>query len=293
MQKIILYYLFTPIKDPNAIKLWQLTLCEQLDLKGRIIISEHGINGTLGGDLDNLKKYVSKNKAFIPFKKITYKWSEGSSDDFPRLSVKVRDEIVTFGVPKKIKVDEKGIVGGGKHLKPEKLHELINQQDVVFFDGRNNYESAVGKFKNAVTPDVKNTRDFVNELEKPKYNKLKDKTVVTYCTGGIRCEVLTTIMKDKGFKDVYQIEGGIVKYLEKYGDKGLWEGSLYVFDKRMGLKSSEEVKDIGECSYCKGKTSRYINCSNLACNQLILVCDNCDQETFCYNCTAKKLELVN
>ena len=227
MKKIILYYLFTPIKDPEAIRLWQTNLCESLGLTGRIIISEHGINGTLGGDLDNLKKYVSKNKSYVPFKKLTYKWSKGSGDDFPRLSVKVRDEIVTFGATKELRVDESGVVGGGKHIKPAQLHELVKNNEVVFMDGRNKYEAAVGRFKNAVIPDVNNTRDFIDEIKKPKYKNLKNKTVVTYCTGGIRCEVLSSLMKNRGFKDVYQIEGGIAKYIEKYDDKGLWEGSLY------------------------------------------------------------------
>jgi len=287
MKKVILYYLFTPIADPEAIKLWQADLCDKLELKGRIIISSHGINGTLGGELDNLKKYISRNKAYIPFKKLTYKWSESTGDDFPRLSVKVRDEIVTFGIADELEVTESGVVDGGKHIKPEKLHELIKEKEVVFMDGRNNYESAVGKFKNAVTPNVSNTRDFKNELDKPEYSELKGKTVVTYCTGGIRCEVLTSMMNKRGFKDVYQIEGGIAKYIEKYGDKGLWEGSLYVFDKRMNLKPSDKTIDIGICSYCNEHTSRYINCSNKACNQLILVCNKCDQQTYCTLCCDK------
>lgn len=287
MQKVILYYLFTPIKDPVAIRLWQQSLCDGLGLKGRILISKHGINGTLGGEMDSLKKYVSSNKSYVPFKRMSYKWSDGSSDDFPRLSVKVRDEIVTFGVPDEIKVNSKGIVGGGKHIKPAQLHKLLETKELIMFDGRNQHESAVGRFKGAVTPNINTTREFVQEIEKPKYNKLKSKPIVTYCTGGIRCEILTSLMKSRGFKEVYQIDGGIVKYLEEYGDKGLWEGSLYVFDKRMGLKPSGKTPDIGRCSYCRNNTSRYINCSNKACNQLILVCTDCDQKTLCKMCSTK------
>ena len=293
MEKIILFYIFTPIKDPEAIKLWQKDACERLQLKGRIIISEHGINGTLGGNIQNLKKYVTNNKSYKAFKPITYKWSGGNGDDFPRLSIKVREEIVTFGAAKELKVNEKGVVGGGKHLKPEQLHKLIESKEVVMFDGRNDYESAVGKFKDAVTPKVNTTREFIKELDKPKYNKLKEKPIVTYCTGGIRCEILTSLMKNRGFKEVYQIDGGIVKYIEKYGDKGLWEGSLYVFDNRMGLKPSDETNDIGECSYCAKNTSRYINCENKQCNQLILVCENCDTETYCKKCSLVTSETTN
>lgn len=294
MQKIILFYKFTPIKEPDSVMLWQKTLCEKLGLLGRIIISEHGINGTLGGDIDKLKSYISQSKAYNPFKNTTYKWSDGTSEDFPKLSVKVRDEIVTFGKPDELKVNNKGLVGGGKHLKPNQLHEMLREKDnVVFFDGRNAYEAAVGKFKGAIVTDAQNTRDFIDELEKPKYDELKDKTVVTYCTGGIRCEVLTMLMKNRGFKDVYQMDGGIVKYGEEFADKGLWEGSLYVFDGRMGVKFSDKSKDIGVCIHCGGKTSRYINCANKQCNRLILVCDNCHKETFCEEEKIKESNGIN
>jgi UPF0176 protein len=183
MQKILLYYKFAPLADPEAVKLWQKTLCEQLNLKGRILISKHGLNGTVGGELDDLKAYVKATKGYGPMKGITFKWSEGERDDFPRLSVRVRPEVVTFGVPDEITVDDHGVVGGGKHLSPEQVHKLVEERgdDVVFFDGRNTYEAAVGKFKNAVVPDTRTTRDFLNDLEGDKYNDIKNKPVVTYC----------------------------------------------------------------------------------------------------------------
>jgi UPF0176 protein len=275
MQKIILYYKFAPVKDPEAIRLWQKTLCQNLNLKGRIIIAYHGINGTLGGEVQDLKQYAKATKAY--FKGLAFKWNDGGREDFPKLSVKVRPEIVTFDAAKEITVDNKGIQGGGKHLKPKEVHELVKRRgkEVVFFDGRNAYEAAVGRFKNAVVPDVEHSRDFIKELENPKYESIKDKPVVTYCTGGIRCEVLSMLMKNRGFKEVYQIDGGIVKYGEEYGDEGLWEGSLYVFDGRMGAKFSDKAKDIGECVHCGAKTSNYENCANKTCNALILVCSKC------------------
>lgn len=280
MQKVILYYKFTPIADPEAVRLWQRTLCEQLNLKGRILLAEHGINGTLGGDIKDLKAYIKATKSYPGFKGTVFKWSDGSGDDFPKLVVKVRPEIVTFGAADEIEVDEKGIIGGGTHLKPEEVHKLVAEKgdEVVFFDGRNAYEAAVGKFKDAVIPDVDLTRDFTKELEDPKYNDIKDKPVVTYCTGGIRCEVLSMLMKKRGFTDVYQIDGGIVKYGETYKDEGLWEGSLYVFDGRMGTKFSDKAVDIGTCIHCGGKTSNYENCANLACNKLVLICENCARD---------------
>ncbi|HSW74989.1 MAG TPA: rhodanese-related sulfurtransferase, partial [Candidatus Saccharimonadales bacterium] len=249
MQKILLYYKFAPLADPEMARLWQRALCEKLNLKGRILISKHGINGTVGGDLNDLKAYVKEMKQYAPFKNTMFKWSEGSRDNFPRLSVKVRDEIVSFGVPEELKVDENGVVGGGVHLKPADVHKLVQERgdDVIFFDGRNTYEAQIGKFKNAVVPDVRTSKDFIKEIEDPKYDAIKDKPVVTYCTGGIRCEILSSLMKNRGFKEVYQIDGGIVKYGETYGDDGLWEGSLYVFDDRMNLRFSDKSKDIGVC----------------------------------------------
>jgi UPF0176 protein len=188
MQKVILYYKFVPVKDSEMTRRWQRELCLRLNLKGRIIISEHG---------------------------------------------------------------------------------------VVFFDGRNAYEAKVGKFKNAVVPETETTRDFVEELESDKYDDIKDKPVVTYCTGGIRCEILSLLMKNRGFKDVYQMDGGIVKYGEKYGDDGLWEGNLYIFDGRMNHKFSDKAKDIGICIGCGGKTSNYENCDDKTCDCLMLLCKKC------------------
>jgi len=118
-QKIILYYGFTPLDDPDAIRLWQRTLCDMLSLKGRILISRHGINGTLGGTIEDLKRYIAATKDFSGFRGIDFKWSEGSADDFPRLRIRVRDEIVSFGAADELSVDRRGVVGGGVHLKPD------------------------------------------------------------------------------------------------------------------------------------------------------------------------------
>lgn len=277
MQKIVIYYKFLPLADPQAVKLWQKTLAESLNLKGRVIISSHGINGTLGGELSDLKKYVRAMKDFDGFKKTIFKWSDGQRDDFPRLSVKVRDELVTFKSGAELKLNENGVVGGGKHLKPKQVHELVEKRgdEVVFFDGRNAHEAAIGRFKNAVVPDTNTTRDFMSELDSGKYDSLKDKAVVTYCTGGIRCEILSVLMKNRGFKEVYQLDGGIVKYGESYKDDGLWEGSLRVFDDRMTIDFSDNPKVIGICTHCSGKTSNYENCALASCNDLVLICQNC------------------
>lgn len=280
MQKILLYYKFTPIKDAQAVTLWQKTLCDGLNLRGRILVSEHGLNGTVGGDMDDLKKYIKATKEYAAFKDIVFKWSDGAREDFPRMSVKARRELVGFkNSDDEFTVDDSGVVGGGKHLKPKQIHELVEKygDDVVFFDGRNEHEAKIGKFKNAIVPNTNTSRDFIAELESDKYDDIKNKKVVTYCTGGIRCEVISAMMKKRGFTDVYQIDGGIVKYGESYGDDGLWEGSLRVFDNRMTVDFSDHTKTIGECSHCGGPTNNFENCAWANCNDLVLICLNCKQ----------------
>lgn len=289
MQKVILYYKFVPVADPAMTMRWQKEMCGRLGLKGRVIVSKHGINGTLGGDIENLREYKREMNRSVIFKGIMYKWSDGTGDDFPKLSVKVRDELVSFTVPEEVEVGDSGVKNGGKHIKPEALHKLVEERgdDVVFFDGRNKYEAEIGRFKDAVIPETETTRDFVAEIESGKYDDIKDKPVVTYCTGGIRCEVLSALMKNRGFEEVYQIDGGIVKYGEKYGDDGLWEGTLHIFDGRMNHRFSDKAKDIGSCVHCASKTSNYENCANMACNKLVLICEDCRQDTYCPACSPK------
>lgn len=279
--KVLLFYGFAPLADPEAIRLWQHTLADSLGLRGRILISPHGINATLGGDVIEMKKYVRGTKAYPPFKDIDFKWSEGralddgTTADFPRLSVKVRNELVTFGAPDEIELDDGGIVGGGTRLTPAQLHELVAEKDVVFFDGRNQIESDIGHFAGAVRPPVETTREFIAALDSGAYDHLKDKPVVTYCTGGIRCEVLTPLMKNRGFTELYQLDGGIATYGEAYGDDGLWEGSLYVFDNRITMDFSDHTALVGECDRCGTATNHVADCGDVACVRQMNRCESC------------------
>ena len=174
--KILLYYAFAPIADPDAVRLWQRELCESLGLRGRIIVSKHGINGTVGGEIDACKRYLRRTREYGPFKGLDVKWSDGTGyiateanmlkgedrsvpwkriADFPKLSVKVRDELVAFGIPEETKVDAAGVIGGGTHLSPRAVNELVAERgdEVVFFDGRNAWEAEIGRFKGAVVPE--------------------------------------------------------------------------------------------------------------------------------------------
>ncbi len=279
--KILLFYQFTPLADPDAIRLWQRDLCESLGLGGRILVSKDGINGTVGGDLKDVKRYLRTTREYAAFANLDGKWSEGNGDDFPRLSVRVREEIVSFGAPGELKVDESGVVGGGTKLSPEQLHELVEREEVVFFDGRNSFEAEIGRFANAVVPPVSNTREFVAELDSGRYDHLKTRPVVTYCTGGIRCEVLSSLMINRGFENVYQLEGGIARYGETYGDRGLWQGSLYVFDSRISIDFSEHAAVIGRCYRCAAPTNHLQNCSDLGCRVQLVVCEEHAPTTAC------------
>lgn len=273
MEKIILFYKFVPVTDPETVMFWQRNLCERLNLKGRLIISKQGINGTLGGDIKNVKMYIRDMNRHPLFKKIQYKWSDGSREDFPRLSVKVRDELVTLAPG-----EDFDVFKSTKGLKPKAWHKYLEQNpDAIVLDARNDYESDIGAFrgKNVVKPKIKNFRDIKPELDKLP----KNQPVLTYCTGDIRCEYLSAYMKHKGFDEVYHLDGGIVKYGEEYQDDGYWEGKCYVFDKRMNLAFSENSQDIGSCVHCGNSTSNYVNCVNVACNRQILVCINCLQIT--------------
>lgn len=276
MEKIILFYKFVPIADPDTMMFWQRSLGESLGLKGRILISPHGINGTLGGDLKALRLYVRTMKEHKLLKDIVYKWSDGGASHFPKLKVKVKPEIVAFDAADEIVVTEKGIANGGKHIKPKQLHKLLQErgEDVVFYDGRNMYEAQIGKFKNAILPKTVTSRDFKKDIEKGEIAKHKDKPIVTYCTGGIRCEILSAMMKNRGYKEVYQIDGGIVKYGETFGDDGLWEGKLFVFDDRMKMGFSKNAKDIASCEKCGAKTSNQVNSTNIR-RRLHVICEAC------------------
>jgi UPF0176 protein len=270
MQKIILYYKFVPVLDPAMTMRWQRELCERLHLRGRIIVSKHGINGTLGGEMDDVKTYIKQMNKTPEFKGVEYKWSDGAREDFPKLNIKVRDELVTLAPGEDFNVFDKGTP-----LRPEAWHEYIKAHpDATVFDARNDYESDIGAFKGAVRPKIKTFKQIKTEVEKLP----KNKPVLTYCTGDIRCEYLSAYMKHKGFQDVYHLDGGIVKYGEAFGDDGLWEGACYVFDKRMKLKFSDAGKDVGVCVHCGGQTSEQVNCANLSCNRQFVVCESCSRQ---------------
>lgn len=275
--KIVLFYGLAPLPDPVAVQLWQRSLAGQLGLTGRVIVSPQGINATLGGTVEALKQYVKSTRQHPAFAEIDVKWSAGTGHDFPRLSVKARPELVSFGVPEELEVTADGVVGGGRRLSPAALDALVAERgdEVVMFDGRNAFEAEIGRFRGAVVPDVRTTRDFVAELDSGRYDHLRRRPVVTYCTGGIRCEFLSALMTRRGFEEVYQLDGGIVRYGEERGSTGLWQGSLYVFDQRMHVEFDDAATSLGTCVECDTVTAEHRNCADAACTTLRLVCAGC------------------
>lgn len=267
---ILLYYKYVSINNPHEIMSWQRRLCTRLKLKGRILIGKEGINGTVGGDTAATNEYKKEFLSHTLFTGTDIKESPGSAEDFPRLVVRVRDEVVSLGI------DGESLKPSGKetHLSPDQVHELLNKNpdDLVILDARNNYESRIGKFKNAITPDITRFRDFPDYIDSHA-DQLKDKTVLMYCTGGIRCERASTYLQNKKVaKQVFQISGGICRYVEKYPD-GYFRGKNYVFDERVAVKANDDV--LSNCDLCDSSCDIYANCMNAECNKHFIACSTC------------------
>ena len=270
MGKILLYYKYIFIEDPHAIKRWQQTLCTELGLKGRILIGKEGINGTVGGTDENTEKYIQAMRENEFFHDVDFKSSEGGSEYFPKLRVAVRDEIVTMGInPENLKPED-----GGKHLTPEQTHKLLQEhpENLVILDARNEFEARIGKFTGAVVPPIENFRDFPAYIDE-NIEMFKDKQVLMYCTGGIRCERATAYLNKKGVAEqVYQIEGGIHRYTEQFPD-GFFRGKNYVFDGRIAMRINDDV--LSTCYRCTTACDDYTNCVNTLCNLQFLACPDC------------------
>lgn len=271
-KRILLYYKYVPIQDPQAVVDTQKQLCKRLGLKGRILMSTIGINGTVDGTLEATQAYMDAMNQDDLFSGMDFKQSivDGAYDYFPKLAVRVREEVVTLGIDHPYITPE----NTGVHLTPQQTHQLLEQhdEDVVVFDTRNDVEWAVGAFEGALKPDINNFRDLPAYIDQ-NLDQFKDKKVLMYCTGGVRCELATAYMKMKGVaKEVYQIEGGIHRYAEQYPD-GFFRGKNYVFDGRVTVKVNNDV--LGSCHLCNESEDKYTNCINAQCNFHFISCDRC------------------
>jgi len=286
MGKILLYYKYVTIEYPKQLLKWQQTLCGELELKGRIIIAHEGINGTVGGTDKNTALYKKAMLEHPLFGDIDFKQSEGGADCFPRLRIVIKDEVVHLGLDP----ETTATCNGADHLNPKDAHALLQKKpkDLVIFDARNRFESKVGTFTDAITPNIRYFRQLPEYIDE-HLDQFKDKQVLMFCTGGIRCERASAYLKSKGVaKKIYQLKGGIHTYAEHYPN-GFFKGKNYVFDSRVTVKISDDI--IGRCDVCNDPCDEYTNCLNALCNKHFISCVAC-LKTLHNTCSKACLELV-
>lgn len=298
MFKILLYYKYVNIEDPQSFLESQRELCQRLSLKGRIIVAQEGLNGTVEGLEENTNEYIKVMLEDSRFKDMNFKISDGNGSAFPRLSIKLRKEIVSLHLDNE---DVNPNETTGKYISAEELHELFNSnQEFYIVDMRNDYEHKVGYFKNSILPSLKNFRDLPRVVGEIAH--LKDKKIITVCTGGVRCEKASGYLVKQGFSDVSQLHNGIVTYMEKYPNEDFL-GKLYVFDGRivMGFKTdSPEHIIVSKCDKCGDVSDHYVDCEYIHCKGIrhIVCCFNCASKIdgkfyCCSDCEQKAQELVS
>jgi len=268
---ILLYYCYSKIEDPAAFRKEHHLFCVEHKLLGRIIVAKEGINGTISGLRADCEKYMAHLHNDPRFSKTEFKVEPYESHAFQKLNVRIKDEIVNSGL---LHIDPNKKTG--TYLEPSEFKQMKDADDVVVVDVRSNYENNVGRFKNAIAFDIDNFRDFPDKVE--ELEQFKDKKVITYCTGGIKCEKASAYLLEKGFKNVYQLHGGIIKYgLEEGGED--FDGKCYVFDNRVVADiNAVNPNVISKCHICHTDCDRMVNCANPECNKHVPICDKCAEE---------------
>jgi len=272
MYKVLLFYKFINIESPEELRDQQKALCDRLGLTGRMIIAHEGINGTFEGTAEAVEKYKQELIKDSRFADIVFKESEGNGWAFPKAKIKVRDEIVTLNAGEFDNATERA-----NEITAEELHSLYeSDEDFVVLDLRNDYEIKVGAFEKTYDPGLQNFRDLSEKLDDIK--ELHGKKIVTVCTGGIRCDKATCLMKKRGFENIYQLKDGIHNYMEKYPG-GHFKGSLFVFDNRMitDVVEVDNKEVIGRCVYCNNLSEQYYSDDSFRPSRKVICCDNCYQ----------------
>ncbi|MFQ3905285.1 rhodanese-related sulfurtransferase [Staphylococcus sp. Mo2-7] len=279
--RVLLYYKYTTLDDPETFATEHLEFCKDLELKGRILVSTEGINGTVSGTVEATDKYMEQLKSDERFKGITFKVDEVEGHAFKKMHVRPREEIVALDLEDD--VDPRELTGN--YLSPQEFREALLADDTVVIDARNDYEYDLGHFRGSVRPDITRFRDLPDWIKENK-EQFMDKKIVTYCTGGIRCEKFSGYLLKEGFEDVGQLEGGIATYGKDPEVKGeLWDGKMYVFDERISVEVNQVDKTVVGKEWFDGTPcERYINCSNPECNKQILVSEE-NEERYLGACT--------
>lgn len=263
MFTVILYYNFTEIADPETFCRTHKSWLKERGVKGRVYIGREGINGTLAGTPDQMESYMTWLRSLEGFEKTGFKIDEAEEIPFAKLVCKVRKEIVA------IHMDGLDPAEGGEYLEPDEWREVLeSEEDYALIDVRNNYESRIGHFEGAIQPDVNTFFEFPDWLEQAEIPK--DKKVLMYCTGGIRCEKFSVLMKKRGWKDVNQLHGGILRYAKEEGGK-YFRGKCFVFDDRLVVPvNKENLTPVATCEITGKPADSYINCANMECNRLFV-----------------------
>lgn len=265
---ILLFYKFAQVENPESWSANHLDFCKKLGIKGRILVATEGLNGSVSGTKKQIEQYKEELRKDALFSDIQFKEERGTHHPFNRMIVKVKNEI--------IRMDKQlDMTKTGKYLTPKEFLEVYDDKDTIILDTRNVYESRVGKFKGAVTADTTNFREFPDFVK--KLEDKKDKKIVMYCTGGIRCEKASAYMIEQGFKDVSQLHGGIITFCQEFPNT-VWEGSCFVFDKRMTSRIDQNAKPITSCMHCNKPCDLCGDCPNPTCNKWTCICPECDVE---------------
>jgi UPF0176 protein len=280
--RILLYYKYVTIEDPEGFAQEHRELCQSLGLKGRILVAPEGINGTVSGTVDQTNAYMRHMHEHPLFHDLVFKIDDSDDHAFQKMFVRPKKELVTFRLQDDVNPNELT----GKHLKPKQFYEMLQRDDVVVLDGRNDYEFDIGHFRGAIRPEVESFREFPDWIRQ-NMDQYKDKPILTYCTGGIRCEKLSGFLLQEGFKQVYQLDGGIATYGKDPEVQGkLFDGKMYVFDERISVPVNQvEPVVVGKCHHCGKPEDRYINCANDFCHKQHIVCSDCYEKhnQFCSN----------
>ncbi|WP_394138612.1 oxygen-dependent tRNA uridine(34) hydroxylase TrhO [Cytobacillus oceanisediminis] len=279
--RVLLYYMYVPIEDPEEFAKEHKAFCNELGLKGRILVANEGINGTVSGPVEQTDRYMEVMKQDPRFAEMVFKIDEADGHAFPKMKVRARQELVTLRLEDDVNPNQLT----GEYLEPKEFYKRLQDENTVVLDARNDYEYDLGHFRGAIRPDIKNFRDLPEWVRENK-EMLGDKKIITYCTGGIRCEKFSGWLLQEGFKDVAQLHGGIVTYgkdPEVQGD--LWDGQLYVFDDRIGVPVNQKEHVVVGKDYFSGEPcERYVNCANPECNKKIL-CSEENEHKYMRSCS--------
>ncbi|GHH97134.1 oxygen-dependent tRNA uridine(34) hydroxylase TrhO [Neobacillus kokaensis] len=279
--RVLLYYMYVPIENPEEFAVQHLQFCKDLGLKGRILVAAEGINGTVSGTIEQTDQYMKTMKEDARFAEMVFKVDEADDHAFKKMHVRPRAELVTLRLEDDINPNQIT----GQHLNPKEFFEAMQDEETVVIDARNDYEFDLGHFRGAIRPDIKAFRELPDWIRENK-QQFEGKKILTYCTGGIRCEKFSGWLVKEGFEDVGQLHGGIVSYGKDPEVQGqLWDGQCYVFDERISVPINRtEHVIVGKDHFTGEPCERYVNCANPECNKQI-ICSEENEHKYLRGCT--------